>query len=84
MARQRKKVREKGKIRLSQYFKKIDDGVNVTVVTDMGLQSRFPKRLKGLSGSVIGSRGKFKLVEIKTGDKMKTFIIHPIHLRILR
>ncbi|MCK5450106.1 50S ribosomal protein L21e [Candidatus Pacearchaeota archaeon] len=84
MARQRKKVREKGKLRLSQYFKKIDDGVSVAVVTDLGFQASFPKRLKGLSGKVIGSRGKFKLVGIKTGDKMKTFIIHPIHLRILK
>lgn len=84
MARQRKKVREKGKLRLSQYFKKLNDGTNVAVVTDMGLQARFPKRLKGLSGSVVGSRGKFKLIQIKTGNKMKTFIIHPIHLRILK
>ena len=83
MARQRKKVREKGKLRLSQYFKKIDDGVNVAVVTNVGVRAMFPSRLKGMSGKVVGSRGKFKLVQIKTGDKMKMFIIHPIHLRIL-
>ncbi|MEA3248522.1 MAG: 50S ribosomal protein L21e [Nanoarchaeota archaeon] len=84
MARQRKSIREKGKLRLSRYFNEIDDGANVAVVTDLGVPSNFPNRLKGMSGKVTGSRGKFKSVQIKTRDKMKTFIIHPIHLRILK
>ncbi|MFH1238044.1 MAG: 50S ribosomal protein L21e [archaeon] len=84
MARQRKSIREKGKLRLSQYFKKIEDGANVAVVTDLGVQSMFPKRLKGMNGTVIGSLGKFKSVQIKTGNKTKTFIIHPAHLRVLK
>ena len=83
MARQRKKAREKGKLRLSGYFKRIDDGAGIAVVADMGVRAAFPKRLRGMSGKVAGSRGKFKLVEIKDGGKMKTFIIHPVHLRVL-
>ena len=83
MARQRKRVREKGKLSLSSYFKKIEDGVDVALVTDVGVRASFPKRLKGISGKVIGSRGRFKLVEIKDGNKLKTFIVHPIHLKKL-
>lgn len=83
MARQRKQVREKGKLKLSSYFKKIEDGINVAIVTDVGIRASFPKRIKGMSGKVVGSRGKFKLVEIKDGDKLKTFIIHPVHLKKL-
>ena len=83
MARQRKRVREKGKLRLSSYFKKIEDGANVALVTDVGVRASFPKRLKGMSGKVAGSRGRFKLVEIKDGSKLKTFIIHPVHLKKL-
>ena len=83
MARQRKKVREKGKLRLSRYFKRIDDGSRVAVVTDRGVRAAFPKRIQGLSGKVLESRGKFKVVQIKDGNKMKTFIIHPVHLRVL-
>ena len=83
MARRGRRVREKGKLKLSSYFKKIDDGVNVALVTDAGVKSSFPKRLKGMSGKVIGSRGRFKLVEIKDGGKLKTFIIHPVHLKKL-
>lgn len=83
MVHQGKKIREKGKVRLSGYFKKIGDGVKVAVVADAGVRAAFPKRIKGMSGKVLGSRGKFKLVQIKDGSKMKTFIIHPVHLRIL-
>jgi ribosomal protein L21E len=81
MVRQKRKVREKGKLRLSKYFKRFGDGDKVAIVTDAGVQASFPKRLKGMSGKVAGSRGKFKLVEIKDGNKMKIFIIHPVHLR---
>ena len=83
MARQRKKVREKGKLRLSRYFKKIDDGAKVAIVTDRGVRAAFPKRIQGMSEKVIATRGKFKEVQIKNGDKMKTFIMHPVHLKLL-
>jgi large subunit ribosomal protein L21e len=83
MARQRKKVREKGKLRLSRYFKKIGDGEKVAIVTDMGVRAAFPKRIKGMSGKVLEGRGKFKLVQIKDGNKLKTFVIHPVHLKVL-
>ena len=84
MARQRKQVREKGKLKLSSYFKKIDDGERVALVTDAGVRATYPKRMKGLSGKVMGSRGRFKLIEIKDGNKLKTLIVHPIHLRRLQ
>jgi len=83
MARVRKSVREKGKLRLSKYFKKFDDGDKIGIVMDVGIRASFPKRLQGMSGKVTGSRGRFKVVEIKDGGKLKTFIIHPAHLRKL-
>ena len=83
MARQGKRIREKGKLRLSSYFKKIEDGTSVGLVTDAGVRASFPKRLKGMSGKVVGSRGKFKLLEIKDGNKLKTLIVHPVHLKKL-
>ncbi len=83
MARLKKSVREKGKLRLSGYFKKFGDGDKIGIVMDPGIRASFPKRLRGMSGKVAGGRGKFKLVEIKDGSKLKTFIIHPAHLRKL-
>jgi len=78
-----KRIRAKGKITLSKYFKNFSEGANVAIVPDAAIRSSFPKRLKGLSGKVVASRGKFKLVEVKEGKKLKTFIIHPIHLKRL-
>jgi large subunit ribosomal protein L21e len=78
-----KKVREKGKIRLSQYFKNIEEGSRVAIVTDLGVKHSFPQRLKGYSGKVVGIRGKYKVVELKDGNKTKIFVIHPAHLRKL-
>ncbi len=83
MARPRKHVREKGKLKLSKYFKKFGEGDDVSVVVDFGVRASFPKRIQGMCGKVVESRGKFKLIKIKDGNKLKTFIIHPAHLRKL-
>jgi large subunit ribosomal protein L21e len=83
MARRGKQIREKGKLKLSSYFKKIDDGTRVALVADAGIRTSFSKRLQGVSGKVITSRGKFKEVEIKDGNKLKTLVVHPIHLKKL-
>jgi len=83
MARRAKKIRDKGKIKLSSYFRVIEDGERVAVVDERGVRMSFPQRLRGMSGKVKGSRGKFKEVEIKDGGKLKLFIIHPVHLKVL-
>ena len=78
-----KKIREKGKIRLSSYFKKIDDGDFVAINMDKGLNCSVPARFQGRSGVVVGERGKSKLVQIRDGRKEKIFIVHPVHLNKL-
>lgn len=83
MARRAKSVREKGKIKLSSYFRKIDDGMRVAIVDERAVRPNFPLRLRGLSGVVKGSRGRYLEVEIKDGNKLKTFVLHPVHLRVL-
>ena len=79
-----RRIKEKGKIKLSNYFKKFKDGERVAVVRNLGVKSGFPKRIIGKCGKITDSRGRYKLVEIKDGNKTKTFIIHPIHLRKLK
>lgn len=79
-----KRIRQKGKIKLSKYFKKFQNGEKVAIVRDLGVKASFPRRIIGNSGKIIDSRGSHKLVEIKEGNKTKTFIIHPIHLKKLK
>jgi len=76
----KRNIRERGKIKLGLYFRKYKDGDKVAIVKNPAVKSNFPLRLVGHTGVIIGSRGRFKEVKIKDGKKMKTFIIHPIHL----
>ena len=78
-----KKIRTKGKIKLSSYFKKLKDGEKVTIIKELTVRAGFPKRVIGKSGRIAGSRGRYKLVEIMDGKAKKTFIIHPVHLKKL-
>lgn len=79
-----KRIRQRGKIKFNEYFKKIEDGERVAVVKEASFPAAFPKRILGRSGKVLGNRGNFKLVEISDGQLLKTFIIHPIHLKKLK
>ncbi|MFA5061218.1 MAG: 50S ribosomal protein L21e [Candidatus Pacearchaeota archaeon] len=76
-----KKIREKGKLKLSSYFKKIDDGTRVAISIDKSVNHSLPKRVQGRSGVVLGSRGNSKLIKIKDGNKEKILIVHPIHIK---
>ena len=79
-----KKIRTKGKVKFSEYFKEISDGEKVAIVKELGVASAFPKRMIGKSGIVSGSRGNYKIVKLLDGNMAKTFIIHPIHLKKLK
>ncbi len=79
-----KKIREKGKLKLSGYFKKIEEGNYVAIIIEEGSNFSFKKRLQGKSGIVVGRRGNFKLIKIKDGNKEKILIIHPAHIKKLQ
>ena len=80
----KKKIREKGKLRLSRFFQKLKEGDNVAVVIEKSLKLNFPKRLQGRSGKIKEKRGRSYVVLIKDQAKEKEFIIAPIHLKKLK
>tara|TARA_Y100000034_G_C6542125_1_gene233894 strand:- start:1 stop:261 length:261 start_codon:yes stop_codon:yes gene_type:complete len=77
----RKSVRERGKLRFSEYFKSLKEGDKVAVVRERSETGSFPKRIQGRTGIVSGKRGKSYLVNLKEMNKEKQFIIKPIHLK---
>ena len=79
MAR-RKKIRERGKVKFSEYFKELKEGDKVAVKGEQSLVRSFPKRITGRTGVVIGKRGTNYIVKIKELNKEKTFIMPSIHL----
>jgi large subunit ribosomal protein L21e len=76
-----KNLREKGKLKLSRYFQELEAGDRVSVNQELSLQPRFPKRLQGRTGVIIGKRGHSCIVKIRDQTKEKDFLIAPIHLR---
>ena len=82
MAR-RKSVRERGKIKFSEYFKKLEKGDRVAVKEEKGVVKNFPKRIQGRTGTIMEQRGSNYVIKLKELNKEKIFIIHPVHLKLV-
>lgn len=79
-----KKIRQRGKISLSDYFRIFKEGETVAIVKELSVPSAYPSRIVGKTGKVVGSRGRFKIVELNDGNKVKQFIVHPVHLKKIK
>jgi large subunit ribosomal protein L21e len=79
-----KNPREKGKLKFSRYFQELEKGSFVSVDEELGLQPRFPKRLQGRTGIVLGKRGSSYIVKIRNQNKEKEFLIAPAHLKRIK
>ncbi len=79
-----KRMRERGKLRLSQYFNEFETGDRVTVVRELSLMPQFPEKLQGRSGIVIGKQGDYYIIKMKDIAKEKKYLVHAVHLRRLK
>ena len=80
----RKQLRQRGKIKLSNYFQEFKEGDRVAVIRELSVKPKFPKTIQGRSGIVINKRGSYYIVEMNDYNKKKNYIIHPIHLKKLK
>jgi len=80
----RKPIRTRGKIKLSNYFQELKKGDSVAVINEKAVQSSFPKRLQGRTGKVDKKIGRSYSVKINDQTKEKSFIINPIHLKKIK
>lgn len=77
----RKEIRTRGKFSFKRFFQKFNEGDSVAVVRERALNINFPERIQGRTGIVEGKRGKAYVVKIKDQNKLKTYLIEPIHLK---
>jgi ribosomal protein L21E len=77
-------LREKGKIRLSEYFKELKPGEKVAITINLSENPQFPKRIQGRTGIVEEKRGKAYVVRVKEYNSEKRHLIKPIHLKRLK
>ena len=78
----RKNVRQKGKISITRYLQEFNVNNRVQLLAEPAVQKGmyFP-RFHGKAAVIKGKRGDCYEVEIKDGEKYKTLIIHPVHLK---
>jgi len=84
--RHRKNVRDRGLGSIEKYLIDYEINDKVDVITDPSQHKRgFPhRRYHGLTGTVIGKRGRCYEVEVKLGNSKKMLLIGKEHLRTNR
>ncbi|MBS3066449.1 50S ribosomal protein L21e [Candidatus Pacearchaeota archaeon] len=84
MASKKKPVRQRGKIKFSEYFKELSKGDKVAIKKEQSVPSNFHKRVHGRTGEIVDKRGSSYVIKIKEFNKEKTFIVHPVHLKKIK
>ena len=84
-ARTRKKLRQKLRRKgITMFLKEFKEGERVIILPEPSSQKGMPfPRFKGMSGKIIGKKGKSYIVEIVDGNKLKKVIARPEHLRAI-
>ena len=76
-----KHKREKGKISLSKYFQKFEEGDKVVLKIEPSVRKGvFHPRFQGKAGVIKRKKGSCYEVLIKDIKRQKTVVVHPIHI----
>jgi large subunit ribosomal protein L21e len=78
----RKKPRDRGVIPITRALQEYENGESVNIVIDPSIHKGMPHiRFHGKNGIIEGKQGESYKVGINDGNKPKTLIIKPEHLR---
>ena len=78
----RKRPRQKGLPPVTRVLQTFEEGEKASIIIDPSIHKGQPhRRFYGLTGTIVGKQGRAFLVEVKTGNKKKTLIVGPEHLR---
>jgi large subunit ribosomal protein L21e len=77
-----RKPRERGLSPITREFQSFDVGQKVNVIIDPSIHKGMPfHRFHGLTGTVTGQQGDSYVVEVRSGNKLKTVVSRPEHLK---
>ena len=79
--RTREKLRGPKRPTISEIFKEFSPGDRVVLKIRSSSGSIPCRRFHGLSGKILGKRGRAYIIEIKDGKKIKKVIAMPEHLK---
>ena len=78
----KKALRRRGMAPVTTIIQSFDNGTKVHIVIDSSVQKGMPhRRFHGKTGTVIGKRGRAWILEVHDGNKLKTVISKPQHLK---
>ena len=78
----KKDLRKRGVVPVTSLIQKFDLGQKVHVVCEPSIQKGMPhRRFHGMTGTVVGQRGRAWLLSIRDGEKEKIVIARPQHLK---
>lgn len=79
-----KPKRLKGKISLTKYFQRFEEGQKVALKAEPAIQTGiYFKRFHGRVGVIGKKLGTCYQVFLKEGSKTKELIVHPVHLKLI-
>jgi large subunit ribosomal protein L21e len=80
----RQRFRKDRKATVNQFMRKFSLGDKIVIDIESSSPSGMPfRRFQGLTGKVVGQRGRAYLVEIKDGNKIKKIAANPEHLKTI-
>ena len=78
----RRSPRLRGKTPITHEFRTFEKGEKVSVVIDPSIHYGLPhSRFQGKTGVVTGQQGRAFVVALRDGNKLKTVITRPEHLK---
>ncbi|OPX69799.1 MAG: 50S ribosomal protein L21e [Methanoregulaceae archaeon PtaB.Bin056] len=78
----KKDLRKRGVVPVTSLIQKFDLGQKVHVVCEPSIQKGMPhRRFHGMTGTVVGQRGRAWLLSISDGESEKIVIARPQHLK---
>ena len=76
---------ERSRLNIARVIHQYEEGDSVSIVIDGGQQKGMPnRRFQGRTGVICGKQGSAWVVSVKDGNKTKTVVARPEHLRARR
>ena len=83
--RTRDRLRKSTRTTVNQYLKKFNIGDRVAIIIESASMKSMPcRRFQGLTGKIVGERGRAYFISIKDGGKMKKVLTRPEHLKAIK
>jgi large subunit ribosomal protein L21e len=78
----KRKARERGLSPITRALNQFNEGDKVSIKLDPSIhKGQVHRRFQGMTGVITEVRGNAYMVEVSAGDKQKSIIVRPEHLR---